>query len=136
MSRKHQRRELGGEGLTHNPFRALARSPASQGETDSNAHEDPPAGPDDGKPVEGRRVVVRKERKGRGGKAVTVVSWPGADAPSADALRSIAGDLGKALGAGARVEEETVVVQGDQVDRVAAHLESHHAARVTRGTGG
>jgi len=62
-----------------------------------------------------KKLVVQKERKGRGGKTVTVVSGLQLKGP---ALKSLARDLGKALGTGVKIEEETLVVQGGQGDRV------------------
>lgn len=78
-----------------------------------------------------RRVVVRRERKGRGGKTVTVVQFPdGADAGAVDAL---ARALRKALGTGAQAEDGGVAVHGDIADRVAAWLKERGAARIVRG---
>lgn len=78
-----------------------------------------------------RRVVVRRERKGRGGKTVTVVQFPdGADEATLDAL---AKELRKALGTAAQREDATVAVQGDIVDRVADWLGKRGATRIVRG---
>ncbi len=67
------------------------------------------------------RIVVRQERKGRGGKTVTV-------------LQGVTGDraafckrIKKALGTGARVEGSDIVVQGDQRDSAKAWLEKQGA---------
>jgi translation initiation factor 1 len=81
----------------------------------------PPAGPSDA-----RKVVVRKERKGRGGKTVTTVRGLGEPKARAKAL-------GKALGVGARVEGDDVVVQGEQIDRVVAWLEQAGVRGIVRG---
>jgi translation initiation factor 1 len=78
-----------------------------------------------------RRVVVRRERKGRGGKTVTVVQFPdGAEEAPIDAL---AKELRKGLGTAAQREESSVAVQGDIADRVAAWLAARGAARIVRG---
>lgn len=78
-----------------------------------------------------RKVVVRRERKGRGGKTVTVVQLPeGADAAALDAL---AKELRKALGTAAQREECAVAVQGDIADRVAEWLKARGAGRIVRG---
>jgi translation initiation factor 1 len=75
------------------------------------------------------KVVVRHERKGHGGKTVTVVSGI---APSArDAL---CGALKKAMGCGARVEGDDVVLQGELVERAIAFLQARGAKRVVRGS--
>ncbi|MDB4928626.1 MAG: Translation initiation factor SUI1-related protein [Myxococcaceae bacterium] len=78
-----------------------------------------------------RRVVVRRERKGRGGKTVTVVQFPdGAEEAPLDAL---ARELRKGLGTAAQREETAVAVQGDIADRVAAWLAARGATRIVRG---
>jgi translation initiation factor 1 len=72
------------------------------------------------------KVVVRMMRKGRGGRTVTVVSGvlTGRD--------QIAQVLRKQLGVGTRLEGETVVIQGNQVERVARWFESKGVKRVVR----
>lgn len=76
------------------------------------------------------RVTVRRERSGRGGKAVTLAEGPGL---SGHPLEKLAKELAKALGTGARVESNALVIQGDQPDRVVTWLESHGFANVARG---
>lgn len=76
------------------------------------------------------RLVVRRSRKGRGGKTVTVLQGV---ALSGDALETFARALRKALGCGATVESSDIVLQGDLVDRVVAHLERSGARRIVRG---
>lgn len=78
-----------------------------------------------------RRVVVRRERKGRGGKTVTVVQC--ADDADAAALDALARELRKALGTAAQREGAAVAVQGDIADRVAAWLQGRGASRIVRG---
>ncbi|MCO4772765.1 MAG: translation initiation factor [Deltaproteobacteria bacterium] len=65
------------------------------------------------------KAVVRRERKGRGGKTVTVVS--GAALTGQD-LPALAKRMRKALGTGARIEDGAIVVQGDQRDAAAKWL--------------
>jgi translation initiation factor 1 len=63
------------------------------------------------------RVVakLRMEKKGRGGKTVTVVY----DLPNNDAfLKELVGELKRACGAGGAVAEGAVEIQGDLRDRV------------------
>jgi translation initiation factor 1 len=58
---------------------------------------------------------LRLEKKGRGGKAVTVVY----DLPNnASFLKELAGELKRACGTGGTVVENTVEIQGDLRDRV------------------
>lgn len=74
------------------------------------------------------RVVLRRERKGRGGKTVTVVE--GVPVPLAEGLACA---LRKGLGCGSRVEEGAVVLQGDQVERSAAWFTARGVKKVIRG---
>lgn len=143
------------EGLTHNPFAALrakVSEEAGAGEAPSSPIEkqgraqvaagpsaDLSAGSPSGLPsgaglAPGAAVVVRHERKGHGGKTVTVIDLSRAGSTSKPALEALARDLRKALGAGARAGDQEVTVQGDLVERVARFLEETHGARVTLGT--
>ena len=68
------------------------------------------------------RVVakLRMEKKGRGGKTVTVVY----DLPRNDVfLRELSQELKRACGTGGTVSENTVELQGDLRDRVREFLE-------------
>jgi len=62
------------------------------------------------------KAVVRQERKGHGGKTVTVVD--GAAIARIPDLAALAKTMRKAMGTGARVDGGAIVLQGDQ--RVAA----------------
>lgn len=76
------------------------------------------------------RVVVRRERAGRGGKAVTIVEGEGLAGRD---LQELAKSASRALGTGARVEDGSIVVQGDQPDRVERWLVSAGFTAITRG---
>lgn len=67
-------------------------------------------------PLPARIVAkLRLEKKGRGGKAVTVIY----DLPRNDAfLRELCSELKRTCGVGGAVAENTVEVQGDQLARV------------------
>lgn len=119
-------------GLRHNPFAALrgdgivpasslAQSPAETNGAGSSGT---------GTNSAGASIVVRREKKGRGGKAVTLVEGPGLAGRDLEAL---ARELAKALGAGARVEDGAVVVQGEQVDRLVAWLGQRGFSGIVRG---
>jgi translation initiation factor 1 len=75
-------------------------------------------------------LVVRREKRGRAGKTVTRVAGL---ALAPEGLEELAGRLKRALGCGASVEAGEVLVQGDQVERCAAWLESELQVRVTLG---
>ena len=76
------------------------------------------------------RAVVRMERKGRGGKEVTVVDKLGLRAAE---LEAWCRDLKQALGCGGAVDGELIVLQGDLRTRVPAVLTAKGIAKVTIG---
>lgn len=120
-------------GLTHNPFAALrpggaahpAQAPTKQ---PASSPELPRRKPE--VPAPGTKLVVRREKRGRAGKTVTRVAGL---ALAPEGLEELAGRLKRALGCGASVEAGEVLVQGDQVERCAAWLESELQVRVTLG---
>src|SRR5262245_33144335 len=92
-----------------------------------------PAAPrDPGLPDLGRcgKLVVRRERKGHGGKTATIIA--GVGLPARD-LERLARALRHALGCGASVEGDRLVVQGDQAPRVQAWLAAQGARRSVPG---
>lgn len=74
-----------------------------------------------------KKLVVRRERKGRGGKTATVIEGIRV---SPSALERLAREIRRALGCGASVEEGRIVVQGDLVARVERWLVEHGAPKV------
>ena len=75
------------------------------------------------------RLSLQVQRKGRGGKTVTLLQ--GLSAPQA-ALKQLARNLGRALGTGARIEGDAIVVQGDARERAHAWLTARGAQKVSR----
>jgi len=109
----------------HNPFAGLKdklgdlpRGP----ERNRDAHPEPTKGP--------ARAVVRLERKGRGGKEVTVVEQLGLPDP---ALREWLKDLKGALGCGGALDGDSLVLQGDHRERIRAWLEGRGVRRISVG---
>ncbi|HET9752304.1 MAG TPA: translation initiation factor [Myxococcales bacterium] len=105
----------------HNPFAALR-----------DQLRDLPAGPP-ARPEEPRgpaRAVVRMERKGRGGKEVTVVEQLELKPAEREAWLKA---LKNALGCGGALEGETLVLQGDQRKRLPELLTSRGVRKVTVG---
>lgn len=76
------------------------------------------------------RAVVRMERKGRGGKEVTVIDKLGLK-PSE--LERWCRDLKQALGCGGAVDGELIVLQGDLRTRAPAVLTAKGVVKVTVG---
>jgi translation initiation factor 1 len=76
------------------------------------------------------RAVVRLERKGRGGKEVTVVEQLGLPK---DRLEQWLKELKQSLGCGGALEESELVLQGDQRERVEAWLAKKGVKRISVG---
>jgi len=76
------------------------------------------------------RAVVRMERKGRGGKEVTVVDKLGLRQAE---LEAWCRDLKQALGCGGAVDGELIVLQGDLRTRVPAVLTAKGVEKITIG---
>ena len=119
--------------LGHSPFAGLQGFRATLPEAPAAAPvgSPGPAAPPSAKPAKEflEKVVVRHERKGHGGKTVTVVS--GVAPVARDAVCAA---LKKSLGCGARVEDADVVLQGELVDRAIAWLEARGARKIVRGS--
>jgi translation initiation factor 1 len=112
----------------HNPFEAL-RVLTGHAPATGDAEETPaPALPEASKPIP--RAVVRLERSGRGGKAVTVVEHL---ALATDARDEWLKALKAALGCGGTVEDERLVLQGDQRKRLPSLLRARGVKKVTIG---
>ena len=81
------------------------------------------------------KLVVRRERKGRGGKTVTLVE--GLPALGDDGVAQLLKRLRKALGCGASAEASeaglVLVLQGDQGERAVDFFQSLGVKRVVRG---
>ena len=107
------------------PFAALEALKRSVPAGQAPASKPAPATPD---PFEAK-VVVARSRKGRGGKTVTIVTGV-----KAAAREQVCRDVKKALGCGATIEDDAIVVGGDVADRVRAWLEAHGARRVVMGS--
>jgi len=105
----------------HNPFAALREK-----------LQDLPAGPAGPPAVEKgpARAVVRMERKGRGGKEVTVIEQLGLKRADLDAWLKALKD---ALGCGGALEGETLVLQGDQRKRLPGLLSARGVRKVIVG---
>ncbi|MEZ4432048.1 MAG: translation initiation factor [bacterium] len=74
------------------------------------------------------RIVLRRTRKGHGGRTVTLIEkLEPLPAPEREA---IARALRSALGTGARVEGDAIVVQGDVADRLTPWLTARGARKI------
>lgn len=151
MGRKTQKRDLASEsaaGFSSSfgdllkqamPEAALPQTgdqgtPAQSGPAQTGAA--PTAG--DSYTLKGVGLVLRRERKGRGGKTVTRLTGRGDGGlpMSEGGMKILAKDMKKSLGCGATVEPvddgADVILQGDLVDRAAQWLEGK-GAKVAKG---
>jgi translation initiation factor 1 (eIF-1/SUI1) len=132
---KREVKEAGhGPALKHNPFGALAPAAAAAGiasgaaeVTQAPAAEAGPATAGERSSKPRGRLVLRREKKRRGGKTVVVVAGLRADAHLAESeIEALAQHLKQQLGCGGSVErvagDSELVLQGDQPARVAELL--------------
>ncbi|HEX4382829.1 MAG TPA: translation initiation factor [Myxococcales bacterium] len=73
------------------------------------------------------KAVVRMERKGRGGKEITAIEQLGLKSKD---LETWLKELKNALGCGGAIEEEAIVLQGDQRKRLPALLAARGVRKV------
>jgi len=112
--------------LSSNPFGALAdlrdALPAGDGPEPVHAVDAAVA-----RVAASTRAVIRYQRKGRGGKEVTLVEKLDL---SPDEAADWCRDLKRALGCGGQVEGDTLVFAGDQRDRLRPLLERRGVAKI------
>lgn len=66
-----------------------------------------------------QRLKVQREKKGRGGKEVTIVSG---FAGSAEDLKDLGKTIKKACGVGGSAKDGTIIIQGNHTDTIVALL--------------
>lgn len=130
--------DAGAKGFGHNPFASLAEkvvvaektteAVVNSAESTTKPEADVKDEAKDGLPA---RVVIRCERKGRGGKTVTLIE--GVEAMALEAQEQWAKKLRKAFGAGSAVEDGKIVIQGDQMERLEKWLQDAGVRKVIRG---
>jgi len=77
-----------------------------------------------------KKVVVRRERKGHGGKTVTRIE--GLNGSAAE-LETVTREMKRALGCGATLDGSDLLIHGDQCDRVIAWLSTQDVPNLVRG---
>ena len=114
-----------GQPALASPFASLARLRDALPPGKAEEAPSPPASAE--APAFAPKVVLSRQRKGRGGKTVTVLSGVLVSGAARDAFIR---DLGTALGANVRVEGDDIVVSGDQRVRARSWLEGRGVKRV------
>ncbi|HAY88799.1 MAG TPA: hypothetical protein DCY51_05110 [Bacteroidetes bacterium] len=81
-------------------------------------------------PSNAQKLTVRKEKKGRGGKTVTVVEGYQGNPQTLEALCK---KVKQQCGVGGSVDRKTFIIQGDKADQVVKILikEGYHAKKTT-----
>jgi len=115
------------DGAFHNPFAALQELGRDLPKQEKPAGETIPRAPTEPPPLTGK-IVLRREKKGRGGKTVTRISGL-----PAQRLDELCKKMKKALGCGARVEGDDLVLLGQLTERGAEWLRAAGATRVVMG---
>jgi len=111
------------QGPFHNPFTALGDQ---LGPLPPGPSVEPRRAQDARVP---KRAVVRLERKGHGGKEVTIIERLELDEPE---LLSWLGSLKGALGCGGTMAMGTIVLQGDQRLRVTNWLAARGVLKISK----
>jgi translation initiation factor 1 len=110
--------------LALNPFESLSVLDTSLLPPGELREKSPAKVVDPEKPKKGR-LILRREKKDRGGKTVVVVygfdQLPGWGLDKMDLLCR---EIRKRIGCGGTVEGKEIMIQGDQPSRVAEYLES------------
>lgn len=120
--------------LAHNPFAdqlaGMLPTPPQPAPTASRNQSPEKAPSEEQGPTFGAKLVLRREKKGRGGKTVTRIEGVSGTPKALDAL---ARRLAKALGARAFVQDGLVWVSGDQCQSAKAWLEKAGATKIVIG---
>jgi predicted translation initiation factor SUI1 len=122
--------------LRNNPFGSLASALGEVlGAAATDEMDDTPSAPIEGRatPKQGGlrgKIVVRREKKGRGGRTATLIE--GILLEPAD-LQELTVRLKKSLACGGTLEGTTIVLTGAQTDRVRTWLQEQGALRVIVG---
>jgi translation initiation factor 1 len=106
--------------LTHNPFASIA---GATGKSAPPVPAGPPSAATDATSATRKgRLILAREKKHRGGKAVVVVRGFEQLAWESAAIEQLATEIKRALGCGGTVESGCILVQGDRPAQVADWL--------------
>lgn len=115
------------DGAFNNPFAALKGMAGDLPKQEKPAPTEAPEAPEGPAALSGK-IVLQREKKGRGGKTVTRVSGL---PPSR--LEELCKTMKKGLGCGAKVEGEDLVLLGQLTERAAEWLKDAGATQVVIG---
>ena len=132
--KKRKKIDPSDSGIQHNPFLEISgelgftQSVEVTSPDDSNKRS-PETDPSPSIEVI-ERVILRKEKKGRSGKTVTVLEIRPSDKVD---LPVISKRLKNAIGCGGKIEGTFIVLQGDIAGRVEEWFKSRGISKITRG---
>jgi len=111
----------GGDALANNPFAALS------GEGLPGAPAPPPLAAkspalQQSAPKKRGRIDLQRQKGGRGGKVVTILSGEGLNHTGTQELEAMLAHFKKRLGCGGKIQGKTVELQGDVRDAVEPEL--------------
>lgn len=126
----------GGDALKSHPFAALGKLGVELSEGPVQAAPAPPepeavALPAPGSLAGSGKILVRREKKGRGGKTATIVEGI---AGNESALDEVLRELQKSLACGGHRDGSNLVLAGAQGERVVAWLRQRGARKVVLGS--
>lgn len=117
----------GGDDLGANPFAALS----GEGLPDQPKQPAPKPKPATAKPKKRGRVDLERQKGGRGGKVVTILSGEGMNKTGPQELDAMLKHFKTKLGCGGKIAGKTVELQGDVRDAVEPEL-TQRGYRVVR----
>ncbi len=115
------------QSSSNSPFGALA---SLRGALPQGTEHAPPEAPAHSAAALSGKIVVRREKKGRGGKTATLVEGV---ALTGAALEAFGRDMRQSLGTGGSIEGNAIVISGDQVERAMNWLRARGATRLIAG---
>ncbi|MBT8491915.1 MAG: translation initiation factor [Deltaproteobacteria bacterium] len=128
MSKKKRIDTSKAGGLAANPFGALESLRESLDPGTPKAEPETTSTPEARNKKPPQRAVVRYSRAGRGGKEVTFIEQLGLPP---NQMKQWLRELKKILGCGGYIEDDRLVVAGDQRDRLPGLLEERGVRKVT-----
>jgi translation initiation factor 1 len=115
------------QSSSNSPFGALA---SLRGALPKGNDATPTATPANSATALNGKIVVRREKKGRGGKTATLVEGV---ALTGAALEAFGREMRQSLGTGGGIEGNAIVISGDQVERAMSWLRARGATRLVAG---
>lgn len=132
--KKRKKIDPSDSGILHNPFLEISGEPGLTQSAEVTSGDDCNTKSPETDPTPFieviERVILRKEKKGRSGKTVTVLEIRPADKVDLPVLSK---SLKSAIGCGGKIEGTLIVLQGDIAGRVEDWFKFRGISKITRG---